>query len=47
MMIDLLSFLLLSSESLDVMGQREKYLKNTFDSLSGAEQDKEPYIGNL
>lgn len=42
---NLLSMLSVSSESLDIMGQREKYLKNTFDSLSGAEQDKEHYSG--
>ncbi|KAJ4439276.1 hypothetical protein ANN_07396, partial [Periplaneta americana] len=28
-----------STESLDRVGQREKYLKNTFESLSGAEQE--------
>ncbi|KAE8751323.1 hypothetical protein FOCC_FOCC001894 [Frankliniella occidentalis] len=42
---NLMSMLSVSSESLDIMGQREKYLKNTFDSLSGAEQDKEHYSG--
>lgn len=37
--------LISSSESLDIVGHREKYLKNTFDSLSGAEQDKDLYSG--
>ncbi|XP_069702772.1 mitogen-activated protein kinase-binding protein 1-like isoform X3 [Periplaneta americana] len=37
---NLLSMLSVSStESLDRVGQREKYLKNTFESLSGAEQE--------
>ncbi|XP_021926195.1 mitogen-activated protein kinase-binding protein 1 isoform X3 [Zootermopsis nevadensis] len=37
---NLLSMLSVSStESLDHVGQREKYLKNTFESLSGAEQE--------
>ncbi|PNF17421.1 hypothetical protein B7P43_G02967 [Cryptotermes secundus] len=37
---NLLSLLSVSStESLDHVGQREKYLKNTFESLSGAEQE--------
>lgn len=30
-----------STESLDRVGQREKYLKNTFESLSGAELDND------
>jgi hypothetical protein len=35
-----------STESLDLVGQREKYLKNTFESLSGAEQDSAKDAGN-
>ncbi|KAK7791824.1 hypothetical protein R5R35_001242 [Gryllus longicercus] len=37
----ILSMLSVSTESLDRVGKREKYLKNTFESLSGAEQDVE------
>jgi len=36
-----------STESLDLVGQREKYLKNTFESLSGAEQDTAKDAGNI
>jgi hypothetical protein len=36
-----------STESLDLVGQREKYLKNTFESLSGAEQDSAKDAGNM
>jgi hypothetical protein len=36
-----------STESLDLVGQREKYLKNTFESLSGAEQDTAKDAGNV
>jgi hypothetical protein len=36
-----------STESLDLVGQREKYLKNTFESLSGAELDSAKDAGNV
>lgn len=31
-----------SSDTLDVIGHREMYLKNTFESLSGAEESLAP-----
>nr|CAD7427073.1 unnamed protein product [Timema monikensis] len=36
---NLLSMLSISTESLDFVGKREKFLKNTFESLSGTEVD--------
>ncbi|KAF4524053.1 hypothetical protein B566_EDAN013207 [Ephemera danica] len=39
---NLLSLLSVSSESLDRMGQREQFLKNNFESLSGAEHGVGP-----
>ncbi|XP_066991483.1 mitogen-activated protein kinase-binding protein 1 [Anabrus simplex] len=41
---NILSMLSVSTESLDMVGQREKFLKNTFESLSGAEMDAERIV---